>query len=390
MEDYSLKPVKRPKTSTPVTIIICIVFGLLSFIFALCSGVLFSVRDILSEQALSSAVGKLDPTDWEIGMFLSGEEIDDLAQAWYLPKNKIDENSTLSEIVSASAAQYGLSVSAHDVEELLDKSGIVPAVGKLFGSYERYFLTGEDNEPFSRRALMAEIKKHGSEIQEHTGVDISIFYDAIEATLRKNSRTLSRLNPSELTDGAGQYTHIVLSLPAIIVCVALSAAMMIVALLITKRPVACTRTLGIVFMSAGTVLLMASLMLPTILKDTLTMLRPGAVKYIARILNSSAAPFLTRYGVIFVIAGALLTVISIMCEVIYKKIVRIKANRAEKSPDINASQNVQIVKTTEMIQQTAEKYQAHEEILAAESKIIPEEFEELEMIEEPEPLPTDL
>ena len=325
MEDHSLRPMKRPKSSAPVTVIVCIIFGLLSFVFALCAGALFSVRGILSESALSSAVGKINPADWEIGMFLGEDELDSFAEAWYLPKNKIDEDSTIAEIVSDSAYQYGLRVSTIDIEELMEESGIMPAIGELFGNYERYLLTGVDDEPFSRKALMAEIKARGSEIRQYTGVDISIFYDEIEKTLRKNSRDLSALNPSELMNGAGKYTKILLSLPVIIGCLALSVVMIVLALLITKRPVAFVRTLGIAFTAAGAALIVFSLLIPTILREALTMLRSSAVRYISDILNGSVSPILLGNGAILAGAGVLLTAISIVCAVISKKIISKKA-----------------------------------------------------------------
>ena len=325
MEDHSLRPMKRPKSSAPVTVIVCIVFGLLSFVFALCSGALFSVRNILSESALSSAVGKINPADWEIGMFLGGDELDNFAEAWYLPKNKIDEDSTIAEIVSDSAFQYGLRVTTIDIVELMEESGVMPAIGELFGNYERYILTGEDEEPFSRTPLMAKIKAHRSEIQSYTGIDISIFYDEIENTLRENTKDLSRLNPSELMNGAGKYTKIALSQPVIFGCFAMSVVMMALALLITKRPGASAGTLGIVFTVAGAALITISLLIPTMLAEALTTLRPSAVRYITTLLNASISPILLRNGAVLSGLGLLLIVISIVCAVISKKIISKKA-----------------------------------------------------------------
>lgn len=320
MEDYALKPEKRPRASTAFTVIICIVFGLLYFVFALSAGLLFSVRDILSHSVLSYAVGKINPADWEIGMFLDEEEIGDFCDNWYLPKNTIDVDSTIAEVVSDSAAQYGLRITTFDIEELMDESGIMPAIGELFAAYERYLLTGEDDEPFSRRALMAEIKNHRSEIMEYTGIDISIFYEAIETTLRKNSRELSRLNPSELTNGAGKYMSIALSLPVIVICLVLSAGMAALALLITKRPIACIRTLGIVYAAVGALLITLSLLIATILRETLTALRSSSVRYISNMLNGSVAPILVKFGIIFAGAGVLLIIVSVVWAVISKKI----------------------------------------------------------------------
>lgn len=330
MEDYSIKPEKRPKASVPVTVIVCIVFGLLAFVFAMCSAVFLSAKSILSASAVSSAVGEVNPADWEIGMFLDEESIADIAEKWYLPKDKISEDSTIAEIISDSASQYKLHISAMDIDELMDESGVMPAVGELIGAYERYLLTGEDEEPFSRKALFSEIKRHKSEIEEYTGVDISRFYDDIEKTLKDNSKDLSKLNPSELTNGAGKYTSLAFSLPVIIGCLAMAVVMAGLAALITKRPVACVRTLGIVLTAAGALLITAALMIPTVLKSALTMLQSSAVRYISDILNKSITPILIKNGAVFAAAGVLMIVISIVCAVTIKKI---SAKKTETAPN---------------------------------------------------------
>lgn len=320
MENNTLAPVRRPKASAPVTVIICIVFGLLAYIFAVSSAVLLSVRNILSNSALSAAVGELNPADWEIGMFISEDELEDFAENWYLPKDRIDEDSTIAEVISDTADQYRLRISTSDVEELIEESQIMPAIGELIGTYEHYLLTGEDTEPFSRKALFAEIKKHRSEIEKYTGVDISRFYNGIEETLKENSRDLNKLNPSELTNGIGKYTSVLLSLPVIIGCFAMAVVMAALALLITKRPIACVRMLGIVTTVAGAVLIAASLVIPTILKAVLTMLRSSAVNYVSKLIKGSVAPILIKNGVIFAGAGLLMIVVSIVCAVIFKKL----------------------------------------------------------------------
>ncbi len=319
MEDYVIRPERRPKASLTKTIIICIVFGLLSFIFAFGSAILLCIRNTLSESALSNVVSEIDPVDLELGMFLSDEDIDEFAEDWYLPKNRINEDSTIADMVCESAAQYGISINSMDLEELFDESDIMPAIGGLVGTYEQYFLTGEDKEVFSRRALFSEIKKHRNEIEKYTGVDLSYFYDGIEETLRENSRDLDKLNPSELSNDAGEYTSKALSMPAIIICLALSMAMAVAALLITKRPVACVRMYGIVMTVVGAIVIAAVMLMPTILKAALTMLRSGALKYITGLLNDSITPIFIKFGVIFAGAGVLLIAVSVVCEILIKK-----------------------------------------------------------------------
>ncbi len=328
MEDYAIRPEPGPKASTAKTVIICIVFGLLAFVFALISEVVLCVRNTFSDAALSGAVSGIDPVDMELGMFLSDEDIDKAAEDWYLARDRISGDSTIAEVICESAAQYGLSINSVDLEELLERSDIMPAVGNLVGTYERYFLTGEDEEIFSRRALFSEIKKHRNDIEKYVGVDISIFYDGIEKTLRENSRELDKLNPSELTNDAGEYTSRALSMPAIIVCFALSLLMAVIALLITKRPVACVRMYGIVLAVTGGIAVAATLVLPAALRAALTMLRPSAVRYISGLLNGSVVPIFVKIGAVYAGAGVILIIVSVVSAVIIRKITAKKTEPA--------------------------------------------------------------
>lgn len=319
MEDYTMRPVRRPKASAAMTMIICVVFGLLAFIFAMSSAALLSLRGILSESALSNAVSEIQPLDWEMGMFADEEQLDEVAKILQIPLDRLDEDSTISDMICVTAAQYRLSVSPFELEELLEQSEIMPAVGGLVGTYEHYFLTGEDMEIFDRRQLLAEIKSHKSSIEKYTGVDLSIFYDDIEDNLRRNSAELKKYNPSKLTNDAGKYTSVALSLPVVIGCLALSVVMAVLALLITKRPVACLRMLGIVMTAVGAVVIAAALLIPTILKSALTTLGSRVLREITALINRSVAPILIKNGAVFAAAGVLMIVISVLCAIFVKK-----------------------------------------------------------------------
>ena len=319
MEDYTMRPVRRPKASMAMTVVICVVFGLLAFIFAMSSAALLSVRNILSDSALSNAVSGIQPLDWELGMFADEEQLDDLAEMLYIPMDRIDEDSTVSDMICVTVAQYGLSVSPFDLEDLLEQSQIMPASGGIVGTYARYFLPGEDEEVFDRRQLLAEIKSHRSEIEEYTGIDMSYFYKDIEDTLRRNSADLKKYNPSNLTNDAGKYTSIALSLPVVIGCMALSVIMAVIALLITKRPVACLRMLGIAVTLVGAVVITAALMIPAILKSALPAFGSKVLREITAIVNGAVAPILIRNGVVFAAAGVLMIALSVLCAVFVKK-----------------------------------------------------------------------
>ncbi|MDE7231218.1 MAG: hypothetical protein K2N56_12120 [Oscillospiraceae bacterium] len=320
MEDYTLKPEPKPKASAAKTVIICIVFGLLAFIFAFGSAALLCVRNTLSQSEISGAVSGINPADWKLGMFMDDDQIDEFAYALYLPRNRIGKDTTISDMIRESAAQYGISINPLDIEELLEKSQIMPAIGGLVGAYEHYLLTGEDTEPFSRKNLFSEIEKHESEINQYLDVDISFFYSGIKLTLREISGVLNRLNPSVLTEGAGKYTSVILSVPVIIAFFAVSVVMAVLALIITKRPVACVRTFGIVLTAVGSIFIAAALVQPIVLKMVFTMRRPQTADYISTLLNGSVTPIFLRNGAIFAGAGLLLIAVSVVCGIIVKKI----------------------------------------------------------------------
>lgn len=320
MEDYVLRPEPKPKASAAKTIIICVVFGLLAFIFALGSAALLCVRNTLTQSVLSGAVGSINPARWKLGMFMDDSQMDEFARALYLPRNRIGADTALSDVIRESAAQYGLSINPLEIDELLEKSQIMPSIGGLVGTYEHYLLTGEDTEPFSRKNFFSEIEKHESEINQYLDVDISFFYPGIKQTLREISGSLNKLNPSVLTEDAGKYTSVILSVPVIIAFFAVSVVMAALSLIITRHPIACVRTFGIVLTAVGTVFIAAALSVPIILKAAPVMLRPNAVSYITSLLNGSIAPIFLRNGSIYAGAGLLLIAVSIVCEIIVKKI----------------------------------------------------------------------
>lgn len=320
MEDYTLKPEPKPKASAAKTVIICVVFGLLAFIFAFGSAALLCVRNTLSQSVLSGTVSEINPADWKLGMFLDDDRIDEFAYALYLPRNRIGADTSISDVIRETAAQYGLSINPLAIDELLDKSQIMPAIGGLVGTYEHYLLTGEDKKPFSRRNLFSEIEKHESEINQYLDVDISFFYPGIRQTLREISGVLNQLNPSVLTKDAGKYTSVILSVPVIIIFFALSVVIAVVALIITRRPIACVRTFGIVITAVGAIFIAAALVQPIVLKMVLTTLLPQTVDYITTLLNGSVIPIFLRNGAIFAGAGLLLIAVSVACGIIVKRI----------------------------------------------------------------------
>ena len=321
MEDYTLRPEPKQKAGAVKTVVICIVFVLPAFIFALGSAALLCIRNTLSQSALSGAVSGINPADWKLGMFFDDEQIDEFAYALYLPRNRIGKDTTISDMIRESAAQYGISINPLDIEELLEKSQIMPAIGSLVSTYEYYFLTGEDLEPFSRKNLFSEIEKQCDEIKRYTDVDLSFFYPGIKQTLREVSGVLNQLNPSVLTKDAGKYTSVLLSFPSVIILFALSLVMAILTLLITRRPVACVRMYGIALTAAGAVVIAAALLLPNVLKAVLTMLSPEAVDYISSLLGSSVAPIFLIHGAVFAGAGLILTAITVVFGIVVKKIM---------------------------------------------------------------------
>lgn len=312
-----LKAMKREPAGTAKTVAVCILFGLLAFVFAACSASSLTLRKTFQSSALSRAVGEVDPSDVRVGNFLIDASMADFLETLYIPADRLKDDSTIAEVVTMTSAQYGR-VSEADIEELLSDSKVMPELGKLVGSYEQYLLTGKDDEPLSHKKLLSKIKDLQPEIKAYTGIDISEYYTDIEESLKGSSKEIRQMNPSETLNGAGKYTAAALSLPAVIILGVLSLGMIAIALLITKRPIASVRTMGIIFATVGAALLTVTFLRFPIISSA--DLGTSVTNYINKLLDSYAVPIFLTNGLIFLGAGTLIITVVGVTDLIIKKV----------------------------------------------------------------------
>lgn len=201
---------------------------------------------------------------------------------------------------------------------MFKETGIMPSLGSILKPYERYLLTGNDENIFSPGDVMNEFKKHHDSVQKSIGLDISIFYELLEEILKDVAPAFDELNPAELLNNAGAYTSAAVSLPAIVGTAALSLAMFVIAFILTKRFFACMRMYGISLALAGVVSMAAVAALPVLLRKG-TSLRYNAVDYITKEINAAFGQIFLMIGAIFAAVGVVLIIVSIVGSVYSKK-----------------------------------------------------------------------
>lgn len=156
MEDVRSAPVKRQK-SGKAAVIIYILLGILAFTFSLCMSVQLIARNILAQSVVSDTISDMNPADWELGMFWEEKDIKDFVREWYFPET-ITADSTIAEALKDTSESVGTHIEIAEVREMFKETGIMPSLGSILKPYERYLLTGNDENIFSPGDVMNEFK----------------------------------------------------------------------------------------------------------------------------------------------------------------------------------------------------------------------------------------
>lgn len=275
------------------------------------------IRNILEQSVVSVTISDMNPADWELGMFWDENDIEDFVKEWSFPET-ITADSTIAEAMKDTSESVGTHIEIEDVRKMFEETGLMPSLGSLVTPYERYLLTGNDEKIFSPDDIMNEIKKHRDSVQESIGLDISIFYELLEECLNDVAPAFDELNPAELLNNAGAYTSTAVGTPLILGTAALSLAMLVVAVLITKRFFPCLGMYGISLTLAGIVPMVTGAALPVLLSEE-TALRYNTVNYITREFNMEFRQTFFTIGAIFATVGVVLIISSVIVSMFLKK-----------------------------------------------------------------------
>lgn len=305
MKNEISSPAKRQKTGA-AAVVVYIVFGILAFAFSLCTAGQVISRNILARSVVSETVSEMNPADWELGLFWKEQDIGDFVKKWRFPKT-ITADSTIAEALKDTTESLGDHIETEDVRKMFEETEIMPSLGSLIAHYERYLLTGVDEDIYSPGEVMERIKGHLGGVQDSLGVDFSALYLLIEILLKDVAPAFDELNPARLLNNAGAYTSAAVGLPMIAGTAALSLAMFAIAFIITKRLFPCVRMYGVSLGLVGVVTFAAAKLLPVLLRGE-TSLRYNAVNYITKEFNLAFAGHFYTTAAVFAAVGVVLVI----------------------------------------------------------------------------------
>ena len=315
-EAVSIKPaVKKKRMGTGGAVALCILFGIFIFAFVTAASALFSARTILTQERISAEVSQTNPASVVIGDILLEENVFSSLKETGIDVAKIDEDTTVGDLVALMFPDENLH--SDDIEELLDETAIMSELGSITAAYERYILTGEDSEPLSAKKLLALINKYKDKVYQFTGLNLGDYSQDIETSINDEKSTIKKLNPDYLLNGAGRYTSMALSLPAVITVGAAALLLAVLLGVITKRFCAPTLTLGICCTLCGVSMVVGNFISSAQLRSVIPYGK-GVVKVITDFTRSVCAP-VTLVGAIAACVGVVLIVTAAIVLAISRK-----------------------------------------------------------------------
>lgn len=315
-QQSAAKPVKAKKKPMGAggTIALCIVFGLLIFLFLFIATALFSARTIFAEERISHAIADSNLADVEIGDILMNDDISAQLKDEGVDVSRIDEETTLSEFIALCFTDAHMK--SDGISDLVEETKIMNDIGNIVAAYERYILTGEDSEPLSAKKLLALVDKYSSDIYRYTNIDVSEYSNDIKDSIEGAKSDIKKANPDYLFGGAGKYTSMVLSLASVITAAVFALLFAVLLGVITKRFAAPTMTLGICCTLDGALFALSTLFSPVAMLDL--PFGRGIRKVITSFADSVFAPVST-IGLIVLGAGVVLIVVAAVTAALAKK-----------------------------------------------------------------------
>lgn len=253
---------RRKPMSAVSTALICVVFSVLTLVFAVTATSLQTMRNVLQSGSLSATTKQVDP--------LSFKAKDVIADADALEKTlsdcgiaevdfgEISPDETIGDVIDRAFVNYGLT--EEEAEEFLEKSELVPYLSDVVSSYETYLLTGEDNRPVNDERL----KKTALSCMDYASRELGFKFrpdseERIDGFLRQNRDLIKSANPSKALGVGGSYIRYAFSLPVIIAAGVLTLLIAALAGVITRRADAAFATLGIPTLISGMMFLYVGL-----------------------------------------------------------------------------------------------------------------------------------
>ncbi len=262
------RPVRKPakKLNMAVTIVISILFGIMSFAFVTTAFTVGSVKQGLAENALSDGIEDIDLEDIVVGDLLCSPKFENFVRAnnIVLPEKKA-EKAELAEVIALSVRVNSKNLTSDQVEEIISRLRISEELSVIVKAYEDYLITGKPGDELSD-GIGEEIKrivKNGEKtVSEITEMRLADNYEEkLDDIINDNQDLLDSILPENSLKSASGVINIVCNPIVLIASLVLSVVMIALIWVISKRVAAALMTGGIVFTLIGCVFVAASIVI---------------------------------------------------------------------------------------------------------------------------------
>lgn len=311
----SAAAVRKRKSAVPV-----VLFSVLAFIFALYALTAFNLRYVLSENLLSDAVSRCNPSNVKIGELAEQDFIVEMAKS---NPDVLSKDMTLAEMVSELSFVAGLE--PDEIEQILDETDIMRFVGGVIASYENYLLEGTADDTVSDVKIKKLIEKNADKIEGISDVNVLDFQKIIGQTLDDNKKMLRQLNAENLLEPVGGIAPILLADWAITAGACLAFCCFVMSVLIAKRFAASFIGLGTVLFLAGGLSAALAVFGTEYIKG-IKLLGRSVMTFIGNLVADAVASTFIFNGVIVLAAGAVIIILTVAASKISGKIKEKRAN----------------------------------------------------------------
>lgn len=252
------RPRRKPMSAAP-TVLICILFSVMTLVFSMSSSALWGMRDLLVNGFVSTEAKSLNP------LYLNANDI--ITNPAALERalsdsgiadvkiGEIGANETLGDLIERTLPDYGLN--EEKTEKLL--GSFMPFVSDVAAAYETYLLTGKDTKPITDETIkstalgcMDAARELGFKFRPDSERRMEDFF-------RNNRDLIRQSNPTEALGVGGSYIRYAFSVPVIVGLCVLAVVTAVLAGFITRRADAAFISFGIPMFISGVALLYVGL-----------------------------------------------------------------------------------------------------------------------------------
>lgn len=299
-------PARKPRRmNLAVSIVLAVVFGILSMSVCQTAALLCTISGALSSHAVSEQIADLDVGSIQIGSFIP----DDIKSQFGIVSAEITNGIVPAKITDDIAGIVSEisdgALSREQAAEIIQKADISKDLAKIVKSYEDYITSGKSDIDISaelQRAIISAKQVY----KDVTGNEAPADFDSeVINTLRDNAEALQQAAPQAALGVMGDTLHVVFSPLAWIAAFVISAVFPVLTGLITRRVPAALMCGGAAYLISGVGILISSAMNDLLLSNIVSMI--GLDDLIAELVSNALNGRMMVCGAVLAAVGAALT-----------------------------------------------------------------------------------